>query len=105
MDLFEFEFDPLQIFQDFIFGLLQPFFDFILSFLPNGDQAIYSLIDSFGNVGGLLTFNVFWFVEWDYVLTCLAVVVSIILVSHVLKFLMHAIKLVSTAIETVPIVE
>lgn len=105
MEGFEFTFDPLQAFQDFIFSLLQPFVDFILGFLPNGDPAIYAMIDGFSGIGGSLTFNIFWFVDWGLVGSCLGILVSLVITSHVIKFVMKAIKLASTAVEAVPIVE
>lgn len=104
MDL-SFDFDPLAAFGDFIMTLLQPFFDFLVGFLPNGDPAIYSVIDQVGLVGGDFTFNVFWFVEWSYVMACFAVLVSVSLVVHLIKFVMSSINTASKAVEAIPVVE
>ena len=97
--------DPLQAFGDFILGLLQPLFDFIVGFLPNGDPQIYAIIDQVGMVGGDFTFNVFWFVEWNCVLACFAVLVSVSLVVHLIKFVMSSINTASKAVEAIPVIE
>ena len=99
------EFDPLGAFADFIMALLTPFKEFLLGFLPNGDPNVYAVIDSVGSVGGSLTFNVFYFVDFNMVTICLGVLVTVALLIHVIKLIMKALGLAAGAVEAVPIIE
>lgn len=99
------QFDPLGWFFDFMEFCLSPFFNFLLGFLPDGDEVIYGIIDGVANMGSALTFNIFWFIDWGAVGVCLGVLIACIFAVSLCRFVNNAIGLASKAIEKVPIVQ
>lgn len=97
--------DVFGMFWNAIKALIKPIVDFLVSFLPDGDPAIYSIIDGIGEVGGGSTFNVFYFCDWSAVLMCFGVLVSVVLIVQVIKLIFRSIDLGHKAIETIPVVE
>lgn len=88
-----------------ISNLIQPFVNFLVSFLPDGDPAIYAIIDGIGTVGGYSTFNVYYFCDWSAVLLCFGVLVTVILIVQVVKFILRALAMGRDVVEAIPIYE
>lgn len=97
--------DVLAKFFDALWQLFSPIADFLLSFLPDGDAQIYAIIDGVGGIGGDLTFNVFYFVDWPAVLACFGVLVTVILVINVTKIVLKGLDIGHKAIESIPVIE
>lgn len=95
----------LNDFWNAIMGLLQPVVNFCLAFLPDGDPSIFSVIDSIGQLGHGLTFNVFYFVDFASVLLCFGVLVTVILIINVVKLVFRSMSIAHMAIETIPVIE
>lgn len=97
--------DVLGYFWALVSNFISPFVNFIISFLPDGDPQVYAIIDSVGDVGANLTFNVFYFCDWAAVLLCFGVMVTVALVVMVYNLVMKGINLAAKTVEAIPVVE
>lgn len=92
-------------FMDVLHTFIAPFWNFLVGFLPLGDEHILAVIDSIEQVGSTSTFNVFYLVNFSSVMDCFAVLVTVVLIVNTIKFVLWAIKLLHKAIESVPFAE
>jgi|GEM_PF-2322632 len=82
-----------------------PFWNFLVGFLPLGDEGIFEVIDSIQQVGATTTFNVFYLVNFSSVMDCAAVLVTVVIIVNTIKFVIWAVDLIHKAIEAVPFAE
>lgn len=97
--------DFLGFFWAAISNLIAPFVNFCIGFLPDGDPAVYTIIDGVGNIGGVSTFNVFYFCDWRAVLICFGVLVTVALIVQIYKFVMRGVDMAAKTVEAIPVVE
>ena len=98
-------FDVLGFFWDLIQALCQPFWDFLVGFLPFGDPTVFSVIDSIGQVGSSMSFNVFYFIDMSAVMVCFGVYITVLLTVNILKFVLRSMDMARSAVEMIPFAE
>ena len=92
------DFDVLGFLYHLISTVLSPIMSLIIGILPDGDSQVFAYIDSIANLGGDMTFNVFYFVNWGPVGLCFGVLVTTALIVAIVKFVKYA-------VEAIPVVE
>lgn len=97
--------NPVEVFNgvfNFLLSLIKPLVNWMLEFLPNGEPVIFRVIDSIGQLGSDLTFNVFYFVDIASVLLCFGVLVNVVLIVNLVKLIFRSINLASMSVEAIP---